>query len=359
MTNSCVVSIEKIFEVKTLKYKYIDLRSDTVTLPTDEMMEAMTHCEVGDDVYEDDPTVNKLQELAADVLGKEAALFVPSGTMGNQLAIMTHTSRGNEIICGENSHIVFHECGAAAILSGVSYKLIHNANDFIYAQDVKKGIRGVDLHYPETGLVCVENALGNGRVVPVSVMKEVYETAKEHDIPVHLDGARIFNAAAALNVSAKDIGDNADSISFCISKGLCAPIGSMLCGSEKFIAKAKKNRKILGGGMRQAGVLAACGIIAIEKMSKRLYIDHDNCKYLCEKLQTIKYVTLDPKSVEINMVFFKITDESFDHKGFVSYMLKNNVKINEEEAGEYRYVTHNGITRENIDYVIDLMQNFG
>lgn len=245
--------------------KFIDLRSDTVTQPTLEMREAMYKAAVGDDVYEDDPTIKKLEELAAEKVGKEAALFVVSGTMANQVAIMTHTKFGDEIIVGANSHIVQHEVGAAARLSGVSYAIVDNEDNRIYKKDVLDKIRTEDIHYPETGLLCLENALSDGTVLSLEEMKELYQTASERNIPVHLDGARLFNAALYLGVDPKEICKYTDSVMFCLSKGLASPVGSVLCGSKDFIKKARKMRKLLGGGMRQAGVLAACGIVSLEK----------------------------------------------------------------------------------------------
>ncbi len=337
----------------------IDLRSDTVTLPTEEMKAAMLSCELGDDVYEDDPTVNRLEALAAQTLGKEAALFVPTGTMGNQLAIMTHTNRGDEIIASRNAHVVLHECGAPAVLAGVNVRMVIHDNDYIYPQDVLDAYRDPeDIHYPKTALLCMENALGNGRVVPLDHMKTVYDTAKSKDVAVHLDGARIFNAATSLGVSAADIAQYADSVMFCISKGLCAPVGSLLCGSRTFVAKARRNRKLLGGGMRQAGILAACGIVALEQMTKRLHEDHANAQYLAQELQKIDYVEVDPSTVHINMVFFKVNRPDFDHEGFVAYMLQNGVKINGIELGEYRYVTHRWVSREDLDKVLEVMRKF-
>ena len=339
--------------------KFVDLRSDTVTNPTEAMRQAMVTCVVGDDVYEDDSTVKQLEALAAKTLGKEAALFVPTGTMGNQLAVMTHTKRGDEIIVAKRGHIVLHEVGSAAVLSGVSYSIIDNADDMIYAADVTEAFRDKnDIHYPDTGLLCLENALGNGRVVPLEVMKETYDAAKNLNIPVHLDGARIFNAAEALGVQAAEVAQYADSVMFCISKGLCAPVGSLLCGSYDFIAMARKNRKLLGGGMRQAGILAACGLIAIEIMSKRLHIDHENARYMATALQTVDGVRVNLSHIEINMVFFTITQENFDHSGFVAYMLENGVKINGLELGEYRFVTHNDVDKTDIDNVIALMKAY-
>lgn len=338
--------------------RYIDLRSDTVTMPTDEMRKAMAEALVGDDVYGDDPTINKLEELAARMVGKEAALFVPSGTMGNQLAIMSHTSYGDEIIVGANSHIVVHEVGAAARLSGVSYALVDNPDDRIYAEDVIKKIRTDDIHHPKTGLVCLENALANGTVVPLDIMKDAYESAKANGIPVHTDGARLFNAATALGVDASEIAKYTDSVMFCLSKGLCAPVGSMLAGSAEFINKARRMRKLLGGGMRQAGILAAAGIIALEKMTKRLHEDHENIKYMTEKLLEMPEISLKPENVQIDMVYFDIVKEGFDAAAFTDYLFNNGVKINNDWPLEFRYVAHNDISREDIDKVIGLMKEY-
>ncbi len=338
--------------------RYIDLRSDTVTMPTDEMRKAMAEALVGDDVYGDDPTINKLEELAARMVGKEAALFVPSGTMGNQLAIMSHTSYGDEIIVGANSHIVVHEVGAAARLSGVSYAIVDNPDDRIYAEDVIRKIRTDDIHHPKTGLVCLENALANGTVVPLDIMKDAYEAAKANGIPVHTDGARLFNAATALGVDASEIAKYTDSVMFCLSKGLCAPVGSMLAGSKEFINKARRMRKLLGGGMRQAGILAAAGIIALEKMTKRLHEDHENIKYMTEKLLEMPEISLKPENVQIDMVYFDIVKEGFDAAAFTDYLFNNGVKINNDWPLEFRYVAHNDISREDIDKVIGLMKEY-
>jgi len=338
--------------------RYIDLRSDTVTMPTDEMRKAMAAAPVGDDVYEDDPTIKKLEELAARMAGKEAALFVPSGTMGNQLAIMSHTSYGDEIIVGANSHIVVHEVGAAARLSGVSYAIVDNPDDRIYAKDIIRKIRTDDIHHPRTGLVCLENALANGTVVPLDIMKEAYETAKANGLPVHTDGARLFNAAAALGVDASEIARYTDSIMFCLSKGLCAPVGSMLAGSVEFINRARKHRKLLGGGMRQAGILAAAGIIALEEMTKRLSTDHENAKYMMERLMEMPEISLKPENVQIDMVYFEIRKEDFDAAAFTEYLLTNGVKINNDWPLEFRYVAHYDISKDDIDKVIGLMKDY-
>lgn len=336
--------------------RYIDLRSDTVTQPTDEMREAMAKAIVGDDVYGDDPTMSLLEKKAAEYAGKEAAIFVASGTMGNQLAVMTHTSRGNEIIAEENCHIVQHEVGATAVLSGVHLRTIKGNGGNMEPQDVLKAIRGNDIHYPETGLICMENALSNGTVVPLARMKEIYDIAKKHNIPVHLDGARLFNAATSLSVDAAQITQYTDSVMFCLSKGLCAPVGSMLAGSRQFVDRARKNRKLLGGGMRQAGILAAAGLIALEKMSKRLHIDHENAKYMAKRLMGIPGIKLTHENVQINMVFFDIEETGVSSEKLVNVLFEKGIKINGIEGGYMRYVTNNDVTKEDIDYTIQCMK---
>lgn len=332
--------------------RYIDLRSDTVTQPTQAMRDAMHVAEVGDDVYQDDPTVNKLEALAAEMLGKEAALFVPSGTMSNQLALMSQTSRGDEVIVSADCHIFMHEVGAAAVLSGANLRQLSFTNGIYDARLIEKAIRPDDIHEPKTVLICMENALANGRVVPLNIMEEVYALAKKNDIAVHLDGARIFNAATALNTDVKEITKNADTISCCLSKGLCAPVGSVLAGSAATIAKARRYRKMLGGGMRQCGLLAAAGILALEEMSKRLKDDHDNAKYMAKKLIELKGVEVDLDSVQINMVFFKVDRPAAVIDSLPEKMLEKGVKINGEELGEFRFVTSNDVSKEDIDYAV-------
>ncbi|HZK33491.1 MAG TPA: low specificity L-threonine aldolase [Tissierellaceae bacterium] len=336
--------------------KYIDLRSDTVTQPTKEMRQAMYDSVVGDDVYGDDPTVNKLEKLAAEKLNKEAGIFITSGTMGNQIAIMCHTKMGDEIILNNSSHIVQHEAGATARLSGVNYSIVNNYNNRMNKKDILDRIRTEDVHNPDTSLICLENPLGDGTVLSLNEMKELYETAQSHNIPVHLDGARLFNAANYLKVDAKEITQYTDSVMFCLSKGLCSPVGSILCGTEEFINRARKMRKLLGGGMRQAGVLAACGLISLEKMVERLGEDHDNAKYLALKLNEIEGFSVDMDKVQINMVFCKIKREGFDFKDFQSKLLDEGIKINLPDENEIRFVTNNDISKEDIDYTIKTIE---
>jgi len=322
------------------------------------MRKTMAAAIVGDDVYEDDPTVIKLEKLSAEITGFEAALFTPSGTMANQLAIMAHTKRGDEVILGQNSHIVAHEVGGAAILSNVSYRIVNNPDDTISGRDIHAMVRADDIHYPDTGLVCLENALSNGTVVSLEQMKDVYCAAKEYNLPVHLDGARLFNAATYLNVDAAKITMYCDSVMFCLSKGLCSPVGSMLCGSKAFINKSRKYRKLLGGGMRQIGILGACGIISLEKMTKRLHIDHENARYMAKALAEIPFIAVDMEAVHINIIFFKVANPEFNHDAFARYLLEKGIKINGAEAGIYRFVTHNDINREDINFVLDAIRGW-
>lgn len=336
--------------------KMIDLRSDTVTKPTYEMRNAMFKAEVGDDVYGDDPTVNELERIAAEIVGKEKALFVPSGTFGNQLAVMTHTRRGDEIILESNSHIIMHEVGACSVIAGVQVRAIQGKNGTMDPKDVERAIRDDDIHFPNTGLICVENAHSCGSVINISNMKEIKELAEAQNIPVHLDGARVFNAAKSLKVDVKEIVKYTDSVMFCLSKGLGAPIGSILAGSNDFIKNARKNRKLMGGGLRQAGVIAAAGIVAIEKMIDRLDEDHANSKYLAVELDKLKGVKVKFDRNDINMIFFELDDEIIGENKFVSEMLKRKIKINGKEDGEYRYVTSKDINREDINYILNQMK---
>lgn len=337
--------------------KWIDLRSDTVTQPTQEMREAMYRAQVGDDVYGDDPTMNELERKAAEMLGKEAALFMASGTMGNAVAVMSHIQRGNEVILSDTAHIVAHEVGGAAVLSQAFIRTLHFKDGLFDAEQIRAAIRDrSNIHYPYTGLICVEEPLATGKVVPLERLQQVYKMAKEENIPVHMDGARIFNAATALGVDVKEIAACTDSVMFCLSKGLCAPVGSMLVGSKEYIERARRNRKMLGGGMRQCGFLAAAGLIALEVMTKRLQEDHDNAKYMAQRLQKMPGVTLDMNSVEINMVFFKLDAPKEVIDSLPEKMLEAGVKINGIEDGEFRFVTTHDTSREDIDRALDAFE---
>lgn len=335
---------------------FIDLRSDTVTMPTDEMRQAIANAVVGDDVYGDDPTVNRLEQIAAEKVGKEAALFVPSGTFGNQLAVFTHTRRGQEVIIGKDNHIVVHEVGASAVIAGVQLRTLETSKGTMNPSEVEKAIRQDDIHEPETGLICVENAHGCGAVVSQENLMKIKSIGRKHSIPIHMDGARIFNAAVSLGVDVKEIAACADSVMFCLSKGLSAPAGSILAGSKKFIDRARKNRKLMGGGMRQIGIIAAAGIIALEKMTLRLEEDHNNAKYFAEELSKLKSINVKHDRLDINMIFFEIDENIISSELFVKKLYEKNIKINGKDSGEYRFVTHIGVNKKDIDYTLDCIK---
>ena len=337
----------------------IDLRSDTVTVPTDQMRQAMFEAVVGDDVYGDDATINELERLAAERFGKEAVCFMPTGTMSNQTAVFTWVrNRGDEVILPDNCHIVVHEAGAAAIIAGAQLRTVQNVAGEMPLEIVEHYIRKdpTDIHQPATALISYENADSDGQVRSVEYMKSVWELAKKYDLPVHIDGARIFNAATYLGVDVKEMAQYADSISVCLSKGLCAPVGSVLVGSKEFIDLARRKRKILGGGMRQAGILAAAGIVALTEMTDRLQEDHDNAAYMAERLTEVEGLEVYKERQQIDMVFFKLKGYPLDSAKLVAYMAENNVIINGEDNGMMRYVTHAYVSREEIDTVIELMK---
>lgn len=336
--------------------KQLDFRSDTVTHPTPAMREAMYRAEVGDDVYRDDPTTNRLEALAAELLGMEAALFVPSGTMGNQLALMTHTQRGQEAIVSAESHIFIHEVGAAAVLSGLNLRQVVFPKGIYDPTLIEAAIRADDIHEPPTALICLENALANGRVVPLETMREIHALAQARNIPVHLDGARIFNAALSLGVEAKDLTACVDSVSCCLSKGLCAPVGTVLCGRADWIARARKNRKMLGGGMRQTGILAAAGILALTEMPRRLGEDHENAQHLARLLLEVPGVTVEPESVQINMVFADF--DWPDLSQLPEWLKERGIIIGGYTGPELRFVTHYGITKEDVERLVRELKAF-
>lgn len=339
--------------------KWIDLRSDTVTAQPDFMREAMFNAIVGDDVYGDDPTMTELETLAAGMMGKEAALFVPSGTFGNQLALFTHCNRGDEVVLGDSCHIIAHEVGAASVIAGVQLRSIDSHTGELSPIDIEKKIRvGNDIHYPNTGLICIENAHSSGHVIPLSNMKAIYELGTKYNLPIHLDGARVFNAATSLGVDVKEMTQYCDSVMFCLSKGLCSPVGSILAGDKTFIDLGRKKRKLMGGGLRQAGFLGAAGIVSLTQMVERLQEDHDHAKLLASELCKLPGVTVDLNNVHINMVFFKFNDPNIDTTKLVNFFLKNHIKINDAENGEMRFVTHYWVTKEDVFTVIELLETF-
>ncbi len=339
---------------------YIDLRSDTVTKPTPEMREAMAEAEVGDDVYRDDPTVNRLEALAANMLGKESALFVPSGTMGNLLALLVHCQRGDEAIVGDKSHIYLNEAGGMSALGGIQPCPVPNQKDGTLAlDDILASIRTEDVHHPITRLICLENTqnICGGIPLTAAYTREVGELARKNNLSLHIDGARIFNAAAAQNVSIRDLVDPADSVMFCLSKGLASPIGSMLVGTSKFIARARHLRKMLGGGMRQVGVLAAAGIISLEKMTTRLADDHARARKLADGLRNVKGVLVDEGSPYSNMVYLNLaSDVKVDAAKIIDSALKQGVLLDCENARRFRLVTHYWVDDKAVDKVIQVFK---
>lgn len=323
--------------------EFVDLRSDTVTKPTPEMREAMAEAEVGDDVYMDDPTVNKLQEKAAAMLGKEDSLFVPSGTMGNLIALLVHCQRGDEAIIGDRSHIYLNEAGGMSALGGIQPHPVKNQADGTLAlEDIRASIQTEDVHHAITRLICIENTQNVCGGIPLTAeyTAQVGKIAKENNLLFHIDGARIFNAAAALNVNVQELTAPADSVMFCLSKGLAAPVGSMLVGTGKFIARARHLRKMLGGGMRQAGVLAAAGLISLEKMTGRLGQDHARAKSLFEGLKQVKGLKMDARSAS-NMVYFDLADHvKLTEDEIIAEMKKRDVLVDWAGARRFRLVTH-------------------
>ncbi len=343
--------------------EFIDLRSDTVTMPTEEMLDAMRNAKAGDDVYGDDPTVNLLEKRSAEILGKQDAVFVPSGTFGNQLAILTHTLRGDEVIIQGENHIIMHEVGASAVIAGVQLRFLSGTSGTIDIDELKRLYRSEDIHNPRTGLICMENPHSNGNIVPLKNMQEVKDFANSVNVPVHLDGARIFNAATSMGISVKEISGFADSVMACFSKSLCAPIGSILAGKKEFIKAARKNRKLMGGGMRQAGYIAAPCLVSLEKMTKRLDVDHKNAKYLAKLLEETNVFEVFFNRLDVNMVFFKLKEKTgfqhvFNEKSFKEYLFKNKIKISERYNNEFRFVTHYYITKDRIDYTLKIIRKF-
>ena len=314
----------------------------------------MAEAEVGDDVFGEDPTVNRLEKLGAEMLGKEAAVFVPSGTFGNQLALFTWCQRGTEVLLGEECHIIQHEAGGASVIAGVQTRAISAPDGVLPAQALRKRLRKQELHSPATSLICLENAHALGRAVPLAAMDEVRNVADEWKLPVHLDGARIFNAAAALGCEAREIARRADSVMFCLSKGLCAPVGSLLAGSTAFVAEARLKRKIMGGGMRQAGILAAAGIIALEEQTRRLADDHARAKEIACGLAKIPGVVIKPDEIDINMIFFA-WPPARDPKvaaRTVEIFKKHNVLAGYRGGGAFRFVTHYWISDADVQVIL-------
>jgi threonine aldolase len=344
----------------------IDLRSDTVTHPTPQMRKAMYEAEVGDDVYGEDPTINRLQELAAGIMGKEDALFVPSGTMGNAIAVLTHAGRGQAVLVGDQSHIYHYEAGGPSTLGGSPMVVIPNeSNGMLNMAVLADSITDEsDPHSAASGLVCIENTHNRcgGKVLSIEQIESMTSLAHGYGVPVHMDGARVFNAATALRRPVKEVVESVDSVMFCLSKGLSAPVGSMLVGSHEFIRRALRTRKLLGGGMRQAGVLAAAGIIALEQMVDRLADDHEHCHMLANGLADFPQVDVDAEHVMSNILFFSLRSED-GHKlsaertaQFIARVKERGVLIDDSGHGNIRAVTHYGIEREDVEAALQAIK---
>ena len=332
---------------------YVDLRSDTVTKPTPEMRQIMAEAEVGDDVFRDDPTVNQLETMAAEKMGKEAAIFVPSGTMGNLLALLTHCQRGDEVIVGDKSHIYLNEAGGMSALGGMQPCAVPNKKDGTLAiDDILASIRTEDVHHPITRLICLENTQNICGGVPLTVeyTQQVGEIAQKNNLALHIDGARIFNSAVAQNVDVTELVAPADSVMFCLSKGLVSPIGSMLVGTEKFVNRARHLRKMVGGGMRQVGIVAAAGIVSLEKMTERLTEDHKHAKELAEGLRQINGIEVDDVSPHTNMIYLNLSASvSISMRQIAESMKKSGVLIDADDPRRLRLVTHYWIDDDGVE----------
>jgi threonine aldolase len=338
----------------------VDLRSDTVTIPTPAMRRAMFEAQVGDDVYGEDPTINRLESLAADLLGKEAAVFVPSGTMANLVCLLAHCARGDEAIMGDMSHTFLFEAGSSAAVGGIHPRTVPNQPDgTLGLSDIESALRDpLNEHYPRSRLICVENTHNrcSGAVLSLAYMAQVRALADEHGLAIHLDGARIFNAAVALDVAPSLLARDADSVSFCLSKGLSAPVGSLACGSVDFIRRARRQRKLLGGGMRQAGILAAAGIVALETMVDRLAEDHANAKYLAEGLSQLAEIEIDPERVPTNIVIFGLGPDALSPAQLAQGLAARGVKVGTIGGRRIRAVTHHEIKTRDVKNALTAFQ---
>jgi len=335
--------------------RIVDLRSDTITQPTPSMRRAMADAEVGDDVFGEDPTVNRLEEMAAERLGKEAALFVASGTMANMVSLMSHCGRGDEIILGDRAHTFLYEQGGSAAIGGIHPWTVPNQPDGKLAlNDIEYAIRADNDHFPRTRLIVLENTHNrcNGSPLDTGYMQAVGKIARNHGLKVHVDGARIFNAATALGVEARDLVSEADSVTFCLSKALAAPVGSVVCGAKDYIAKARRARKVLGGGMRQAGVLAAAGIVALTEMVDRLKDDHDNAHRLAEVLAGINGLSVDPECAKTNIVYINIENSDLTSQVLTERLNTEGVRLLPTGPCQMRAVTNYHVTSDDIEYAL-------
>jgi len=338
--------------------RIVDLRSDTVTVPTVEMREAMYRAEVGDDVYREDPTVRELEELGARKLGFPAGLFMASGTMGNLVALLTHVQKGDEVYLEAESHIYYYEAGGLSALAGALPCPIPGVRGKLTPQLIKSYFRGYNVHFPNPSLLCLENThnRGGGSVYTPAEMSEMVQTARELGLKVHVDGARIFNAAAACGCDVKELVRDVDSVQFCLSKGLAAPMGSLLVGSEEFIERARKWRKMVGGGFRQIGIMAAAGLVALEKMTERLEEDHRLAKKLARGLNGISYLRVNPEEVETNIIVVYIDTSVMTVPEFISRLAERGIKANGYGGSRVRFVTHKDVSEDDVEYALKIME---
>lgn len=340
--------------------KSVDLLSDTLTLPSEAMRQAMARAEVGDDVFGEDPTVNRLQEIGAERMGKEAALYVPSGSMANLISLLAHCDRGDEIYLGDQSHIFIYEAGSSAAVGGIHpHPLRNNQDGTLNPEEIEAAMRPDDSHFPRSRLLCLENTHNRcwGSPLSLDYMEMIWALAKRLNLKVHLDGARIFNAALAEGVEPKELARGCDSVSFCLSKGLGAPVGSLVCGSTEFIRRAHRMRKQLGGGMRQAGIIAAGGIYALENMVDRLGEDHAMAKRLAMGVDKIEGLQTQVELVRTNIVFLKLVDNRITPDQLVEQMAQKGVRLLVGYGGLIRMVTHYGLTMEDIDLAVDVFRD--
>jgi len=337
---------------------FIDLRSDTVTLPTEEMLEAIRHAELGDDVFGEDPTVNRLEELAAKKMGKEAALLVTSGTQANLVSLMSNTKRGELVLLEAESHIYWYEVGGLSAIAGLLPWPIRSNLGVLDSEDVEFAIRPKNIHFPEPTLICFENTHNRhgGTIVKPEQIEAVSEVARAHGLKLYMDGARIFNAAVALKVDVKEFTKHVDNLMFCLSKGLSCPVGSIVVGSQEFIEKARKTRKVLGGGMRQAGIIAAPGIIALEKMVNRLEEDHKNARLLAEGISAIDGLAINLSIAQTNMVHFDVGGLGITADQFISKLEENGVLALTLAKNKIRMVTHRGIEKGHIEETLNIIE---
>ena len=349
--------------------RIIDLRSDTVTLPTDEMRQAIANAKLGDDVFREDPTVNELEEKAANMLGKESGILVPSGTMGNLVSILTHCQRGTEILIGDKSHTFYYEADGISAFGGIHSRQLKNQPDgTIKISDIQSAIRIDNVHFPKTSAITLENThnLCNGSPLPSEYIRDVATISRSNDIKIHIDGARIFNAAVALDVDVKSLVADTDSVTFCLSKGLSSPVGSIICGSDKFIYHARRNRKALGGGMRQAGIIAAAGIVSLEQMIEQIREDHNNAKFLADGITNIKGLAVDRENIKSNILYFDIEKEirrspnlakqTINKDQYPFDIILDNIYFLETSPSRFRLVTHYGIRREDVEKTLDILK---